>query len=173
MTVAVDGSAKVVQSVVNTNAVPDDVPGDRTTDFEYLALIQSQWVAYRIPDTATAATVETSGKPRVPPGRTGPYRDDSGGQVMWQGTSLVPGASERVVVTYDLPPGTFGGGDSRTYRLTTNPQAFPSQVNLEVRVKFEGAPAVTSSSQDQWIAEEGTYVWRGELNGTLHLEVRP
>ena len=170
VTIAADGSARVEQSVVNTNAVPDDVPGDRTTDFEYLALIQSQWVAYRIPGSATEATISTSGKPRVPPDKIGPYRDGSGGQVMWQGTSLPPGAHETVAVTYRLPPGTFGSGNDRTYRMTTNPQAFPSPVKLEVRVTFEGSDA--SGSSDGWTSEGAAHVWRGQLDGTLALSVK-
>lgn len=171
VTIAVDGSAKVTQVVINTNAVPADVPGDRTTDFEYLALIQSQWVAYRLPGNATAATVETSGAPRVPPDKTGPYHDGSGGQVMWQGTSLAPGASEQVMLTYRLPPGTFGAGDTRSYRLTTNPQAFSSPVRLEVHVTFEGKPAGNGQANSPWTSAGGAHIWRGDLDGTLELRV--
>ncbi len=171
VTVAADGSAKVKQTVINTNAVPDDVPGDRNSDFGYLALIQVQWVAYRIPAAATEATVSTSGKPLVAPGQTGPYQDQSGAQVLWQGTSLSPGARETAVVSYSLPPGTFGSGDQRIYKVTTNPQAFPSPVDTEIRVTFEGAPA--NGSGQGWSAEGGAHVWRGQLDNTLSLSVAP
>ena len=80
------------------------MPGDRSSDFGYLALIQVQWVAYRIPAAATGATVATSGRPLVAPGQTGPYQDQSGAQVLWQGDEPSAGTSETAVVSYSLRP---------------------------------------------------------------------
>ena len=75
------------------------------------------------------------------------------------------------MLTYRLPPGTFGAGDTRSYRLTTNPQAFSSPVRLEVHVTFEGKPAGNGQANSPWTSAGGAHIWHGDLDGTLELRV--
>ncbi len=166
-----DGSAKVTREVVATNAVPSDVQGDPTTNYGYLALVFTQQVAYRIPATATNATVSTPA-PLVAAGQTGPYPDDVGAQVMWQGQNLSPGQSMATTVTYELPPGTFGSGAQRFYLLTGNPQAFTTPVGVDLRVRFAGqnVPQVSGAG---WTRAGDTFTWSGQLDRSLDLQLRP
>lgn len=163
-----DGSAKVSQTVVSTNAVPEGLPGDPTTHTGYLALIFRQRVAYRFPDVATHPEVSQSDRALIPASRQGPYEDQSGAQVMWLGQDIPPGGTSKVVLRYRLPAGTFGSRNRLRYRLTANPQAMATPVDLQVRVRFAGT---SPRSRDGWAVTDGEAVWRGVLNRTVELEL--
>lgn len=164
--VAADGSAQVTQRVSFTNDIPSGLSGDPTTDKGYLALIFRQRVAYRFPATATASSVAVSPGPAlVGPTGTGPFADDVGGKVLWQGQDIAPHATTTTVIRYTLPTGTFGRS-GKHYRLTADPQAVVRPVPLTVRVRFaDGA----GRAGDGWSRQGNWLVWQGELDRPLTL----
>ena len=105
------GGATVRRTVSFTNAVPEGLEGDPTTYAGYLALRARMRVAYRLPLTATDTRITTGNSVSlVPVTRTGPFPDERGGQVLWQGHETAPGDTTTVVMEYSLPPGTFSPG---------------------------------------------------------------
>ena len=163
-----DGGAAVRRTVTFTNAVPDDLPGDPTTYRGYTALLARLRVAYRVPLAATELAVSTGTSiGLVRPSRTGPFPDERGGQVLWQGQDIPPGASTTVEIHYRLPAGTFTAG---TYEVSADPQALPRDVTLTVEV----APAADQVLPDApgWVrTHRGALSWTGLLDRPLHLTV--
>lgn len=162
-----DGSAEVRQRISFKNSVPDGLVGDPDTNRGYLALIFRQRVAYRIPQAATQARVTVDQGPGlVRSGRTGPFTDDSGAQVLWQGQDIPPGKSRSVSVTYNLPEGALGPAGTSQYVLTANPQAMVKPVTLRVSVQFEGRSAQPATG---WTVAGDTATWEGTLDRTITL----
>jgi hypothetical protein len=150
-----------------TNAVPDGAEGDPTTWAGYSALIARLRAAHRVP-TATQDLDLSTADPTalVPDDRTGPFPDERGGQVMWQGHEIPPGGSVAVEVSYRLPAGTFAPG---TYSVSADPQALtiPAQLDLVVR-PAPGDPVPTGAG---WTEADGAAAWSGTLERGLRLEV--
>lgn len=168
-----DGSADVRQQVTFANDVPADLAGDRESYRGYLALILRQRVAFRIPQAATKPGVRVVGaNPIVPEAGVGPYPDQSGAQVMWQGQDIPPGASSTTEVSYRLPAGTFTDGPNLRYRLTANPQALAQPVTLQVNVSLDsGSWPAGAGSQTGWRLDGTTARWQGTLDRTIELDL--
>jgi hypothetical protein len=161
------GGATVRRTISFTNAVPAGLEGDPTTYSGYLALRARMRVAYRLPLTATDTRITTGNSVAlVPMARTGPFPDERGGQVLWQGHETAPGETTTVVMEYSLPDGTFAPG---TYEVHADPQALPHAAELNVKVL--PAPGTTLPESPQWAREGGMLTWRGTLDMPLHLEV--
>jgi hypothetical protein len=161
------GGATVRRSVSFTNAVPAGLEGDPTTYAGYLALQARMRVAYRLPLTATDTQITTGNSVSlVPVARTGPFPDESGGQVLWQGHETDPGDTTTVVMTYTLPAGTFEPG---TYEVHADPQALAHPVELTLSVR----PAAGSSLAPApgWTRAGTGLTWSGALDRPLHLTV--
>ncbi len=169
--VAADGSAQVTQTTTFTSAVPADLFGDPDSYRGYLALVYRQRVAFRIPETAQDPDVRVRGGAgivRKP--RTGPYPDEVGGQVMWQGQDLRPGDQSKTVVTYTLPPGTFGSADDLEYWLDADPQATVSPTDLTITVTFPSGQA--RALGDERAETSGAQArWTGVLDRPISLRV--
>jgi hypothetical protein len=161
------GGATVRRSVSFTNAVPEGLEGDPTTYAGYLALRARMRVAYRLPLAATDTRITTGNSVSlVPVARTGPFPDEQGGQVLWQGHETDPGDTTTVVMEYSLPDGTFEPG---TYEVHADPQALAHPVELTVTV--QPAPGTTLAAAAGW-TEAGTGLsWSGALDRPLHLTV--
>lgn len=166
--IATDGSASVVQTVRFANDVPPGLAGDPTTHSGYLALIFRQRVAFRIPESATDAAIEVTGaRALVGAESTGPFPDDVGAQVLWQGQDIPPREASSTTVAYRLPPGTFGTDGRLAYQLVANPQAMVKPVELQVTVTFPQAPKGARG----WKVSDNTATWSGTLDQTLHLNL--
>lgn len=171
VTVHQDGSANITQKTTFTNAVPDALPGRSDSRKGYLALIFRQRVAYRLPMVADSASVRvTSGEPLVAPSETGPFPDQSGGQVMWQGQDIPPGQIRSTIMEYLLPPGTLDGGAGFRYTVAASPQSVVQPVELTVSVRFEGATPRPAGGT-QWMVVGDTASWSGTLDRTVELAV--
>jgi len=161
------GGATVRRSVSFTNAVPEGLEGDPTTSSGYLALRARMRVAYRLPLAAPDTRITTGNSVSlVPVARTGPFPDERGGQVLWQGHETDPGDTTTVVMEYSLPDGTFEPG---TYEVHADPQALAHPAELTVRVT--AASGQTLSSTPGWRDTGDMLVWEGTLDRRVHLEV--
>ena len=171
VTVLPDGSAMVRETVCFTNAVPDGLPGDPTSYKGYTALVFRQRVAFRIPQAATGASVSVMrGRELVPEAQSGPYSDDAGAKVLWQGQDIPPGQTRTTVVEYRLPKGTFGTAGGIRYALTANPQSTVLPVELSVEVNFDGLlPHVQEGSG--WRMSGQRAQWQGTLDRTLTVDI--
>ena len=168
--IAADGSAKVEQVATFANNVPDELEGDPQSHRGYLALVFRQRVAFRIPDEAQNARVAVTGaRPLVGPLRTGPYPDEVGGRVLWQGQDIPPGLRGRTIVNYELPPGTFTSATGLNYYLTANPQASVQPVALRLTVEFPSDTRIFE--QDDWSVTGSKAAWTGSLDRSLSLSV--
>jgi len=162
-----DGGATVRRSTSFTNAVPEGLEGDPTTYAGYLALRARMRVAYRLPLTATDTRITTGNSVSlVPVTRTGPFPDERGGQVLWQGHETDPGQTTTVVMEYALPAGTFAPG---TYDVHADPQALAHPAELTVRVL--PAPGTPVAAAPGWSESGGGLQWSGTLDRPLHLTV--
>ena len=163
-----DGGAEIRRTITFVNDVPDDLEGDEDSWAGYTALRARMRVAYRIPLSATDFEISTgTAIPLVKTGREGPYPDERGGQVLWQGHETAPGAATTVDVRYTLPAGTFEPG---TYEVQADPQALPRDVRLELRVIPAPGTPIPAQSHN-WTSHGGMLAWEGFLDRTLHLEV--
>ena len=161
------GGAKVLRTVTFTNAVPEDLEGDPTTYRGYLALLSRIRVAYRIPtDAVDPAVTIDSQDPLIGRSRVGPYDDDRGGDVLWQGQDIAPGQTVTAQVDYSLPEGTF---DEGTYDLRADPQALTLPAELRVRVRPYGDTKLPDT--DGWDRSGSTLTWSGTLDRPLHLRI--
>lgn len=163
-----DGGATVRRTITFANDVPDDLEGDPTTYRGYTALLARIRVAHRIPLTATDLRISTgTAIGLVKPAQVGPYPDDRGGQVLWQGQDIPPGTATTVEITYRLPAGTFAPG---SYEVRADPQALPRTVALSVHVAAPGGEDLPDT--DGWTRNpEGELVWTGQLDRPLTLRV--
>ena len=161
------GGATVRRTVSFTNAVPEGLEGDPTTYAGYLALRARMRVAYRLPLTATDTRITTGNSVSlVPVARTGPFPDDQGGQVLWQGHETDPGDTTTVVMEYALPDGTFEPG---AYEVHADPQALAHPAQLTVTV--QPAPGTTLAASPGWTESGAGLSWSGDLDHPLHLTV--
>jgi hypothetical protein len=161
------GGATVRRTVSFTNAVPEGLEGDPTTYAGYLALRARMRVAYRLPLTATDTRITTGNSVSlVPVARTGPFPDERGGQVLWQGHETAPGDTTTVVMEYSLPAGTFEPG---TYDVHADPQALSHPVELKVTVR--PAPGTTLPATPGWAESGDGLEWSGILDRPVHLTV--
>lgn len=172
---AADGGARVTRTTTFGNDVPEDLGGDPTTWAGYTALRARMRVAYRVPLTATDVAVRVSRDPvdssglpgSMPiPSATGPYPDDRGGQVLWQGHETAPRATTTVVLTYRLPAGTF---PPDSYRASADPQALLRPVDLTVRVT--PADGHTLPQPEGWHRDGSALVWTATLDRPIDLVV--
>jgi hypothetical protein len=162
-----DGGAQVRRTVRFVNAVPEGLEGDPTTYRGYLALRARARVAYRVPLAATDFRISTGTSiALVPVDRTGPFPDDRGGQVLWQGHETAPGEATTVEMYYRLPAGTFAAG---TYEVSADPQALPLAVELRLEVSAEsGVPLPDSPG---WTRSGESLTWAGTLDRPVHLVI--
>ena len=161
------GGATVRRSISFTNAVPEGLEGDPTTYAGYLALRARMRVAYRLPLTATDAQITTGNSVSlVPVARTGPFPDERGGQVLWQGHETAPGDTTTVVMEYSLPAGTFEPG---TYEVHADPQALAHPAELTVTVR--PAPGTALPATPGWTESGASLEWSGTLDRPVHLSV--
>jgi hypothetical protein len=162
-----DGGAQVRRTVQFVNAVPDGLEGDPSTYRGYLALRARMRVAYRVPPTATDFRISTGTSiALVPPGRTGPFPDERGGQVLWQGHETPPGGATTVEMSYRLPAGTFSPG---AYEASADPQPLPLPVGLTLTVT--AAPGVPLPDTQGWARTDDALTWSGVLDRPLHLVI--
>lgn len=164
-----DGSASVRQRVTFANEVPEGLAGDADAHEGYLALTFRQRAAFRIPATSIDANIIVDGsRALVGEDRTGPFPDDVGAAVLWQGQDIPPRESSTTTVRYTLPAGTFGRGGQLTYHLTANPQAMVVPATLQLTVRFDsGAP----QPADGWQVSDQGATWQGTLDQTLFLGI--
>lgn len=161
------GGATVHRTVAFTNDVPDGLEGDATTYRGYLALLSRIRVAYRIPTDAVDPTITVdTADPLVGRTRVGPYDDDRGGDVLWQGQDIAPGQTVTAEIDYRLPKGTF---DEGTYDLRADPQALTLPAELHVRVRPFGDTKLPDA--DGWDRSGSTLTWSGTLDRPLHLRI--
>ncbi len=161
------GGASVRRTVSFTNDVPEGLEGDPSTYRGYLALLARMRVAYRVPLSATDTRITTGNSVSlVPVARTGPFPDENGGQVLWQGHETDPGETTTVVMEYTLPDGTFAPG---AYEVHADPQALARPVSLSVRVR--PAPGTVLGAAPGWTESDGALTWTGTLDRPLHLTV--
>ncbi len=161
------GGATVRRTISFTNDVPEGLEGDPSTYRGYLALLARMRVAYRLPLAATDMRISTGNSVSlVPVARTGPFPDEGGGQVLWQGHETDPGNTTTVVMEYVLPDGTFEPG---TYEVHADPQALARPVDLSVRV--QPAPGGVLDATSGWTESDGALEWSGALDRPLHLTV--
>ncbi len=159
------GGATVRRSISFTNAVPEGLEGDPTTYAGYLALRARMRVAYRLPLAATDTRITTGNSVSlVPVARTGPFPDDHGGQVLWQGHETDPGETTTVVMEYQLPAGTFAPG---TYDVHADPQALAHPAELSITVL--PAPGTSLTATPGWTDSGEGLEWSGILDRPLHL----
>jgi hypothetical protein len=162
-----DGGASVRRIVTFANAVPPGVTGDATTYRGYRALLARLRVAHRVPTAAQDLTISTgTARPLVPGEFVGPYPDERGGKVLWQGHDTPPGETTTVEVRYRLPAGTFAPGQ---YAVSVDPQALPLPVALDLRVS--APPSLQWAEQAGWQLVDGRFVWSGQLDRRLHLTI--
>lgn len=162
-----EGGATVRRTISFTNAVPEGLEGDPTTYAGYLALRARMRVAYRLPLTATDPRITTGNSVTlVPVARTGPFADDRGGQVLWQGHETAPGDTTTVVMEYSLPAGTFEPG---AYAALADPQALAHPTELTVMVR--PAPGMTLPATPGWTESGAGLEWSGTLDRPQHLTV--
>ena len=162
-----EGGALVRRTVSFNNAVPEDLEGDPNTYAGYVALRARMRVAYRLPLAATVLSIVTGNSVSlVPAARTGPFPDDRGGKVLWQGHETDPGGTTTTVMEYRVPSGTFEPG---TYDVMADPQALTLPAELTVRVV--AAPGTSISPTSGWTEEGETVQWTGTLDHPLHLSV--
>jgi hypothetical protein len=167
VTLTAEGGAQVRRTVTFANAVPPGLAGDPTTYRGYLALLARLRVAHRIPESATDLVVSTgTAIPIVPSDRAGPYPDDRGGQVVWQGHDTPPGQATTVELRYRLPAGTFPPG---AYAVSVDPQALPREVRLQLRVT--PAPGTALPDAPGWARSGQQLTWAGTLDRPLHLVI--
>ena len=163
------GGAKVRRTISFTNAIPNGLEGDPTSYAGYVALRARMRVAYRMPLAAISARITTGNSiSLVPVARTGPFPDDHGAQVLWQGHETPPGGTTTVVMEYTLPSGTFAPG---AYEVHADPQALAHPPELTVTVL--AAPGTKLHGSPGWQASRDMLTWRGSLDHPLHLEVGP
>ncbi len=161
------GGATVRRRVTIANAVPPGLPGDPTLTHGYEALRARLRVAHRLPEEARAPSITTRASVQlVPVDRTGPFLDDRGGKVLWQGYEIAPGDNATDVITYRIPDGTFEPG---TYELWADPQAMTLPVELTITVI--PADGQTLERAPQWTPTDGGLTWSGTLDHQIHLEV--
>lgn len=162
-----DGGADVYRVITLHNAVPEGSKGDPTTWEGYSALRARLRVAHRVPSSASNLRISTlDPSALVPRTRTGPFPDDRGGQVMWQGHEIPSGGSVTVEVGYTLPPGTFARG---AYVAWADPQALTIPTQLEIVVT--PAPGEPIPSAEGWAQSHGSATWSGAIDRPLRLAV--
>ena len=91
-----------------------------------------------------------------PVARTGPFPDERGGQVLWQGHETAPGDTTTVVMEYSLPAGTFEPG---TYEVHADPQALAHPA--ELTVESPPAPGTTLPATPGWTESGAGLEWSG------------
>lgn len=160
------GEATVRRTVEFTNAVPDDLAGDPESSRGYLALRARMRVAHRMPTGATGATLVQDAEPIVAEGRIGPYPDERGGVVLWQGHETPAGGTTTVILEYVLPSGTF---DDVLYEVRADPQPLATAVPLTIRL----SPAEGQDLPDTpgWARSGADLVWTGTLDQPTRLVV--
>lgn len=162
-----DGGAQVQRTIAVRNDVPEGLTGDPRTYRGYLALLARMRVAYRVPTDARGLDISTgSSAPLVPEGRTGPFPDDRGGEVLWQGYATPRGETSTVEMRYSLPPGSFPSGH---YEVRADPQALTIVPELHLRVT--PAPGTTLPDTAGWHRSGADLVWSGPLDRPLHLGI--
>lgn len=171
------GGAKVIRTTTFMNATPEGLSGDPTTWAGYTALRARMRVAYRIPSAALDPAIEVSEGPRdsagLPesqaiPSANGPYPDERGGKVIWQGHETAPGATTTAVLSYRLPAGTFRPG---TYIAHADPQAMVRPVSLSVRLTAPEDGFLPHDTDAGWTMDSGALIWSGTLDRPITLEV--
>lgn len=161
------GGATVRRTVTMRNAVPEGSAGNPDTWIGYSALQARLRVAHRVPLVAEGPTIATADPAALVPARgTGPFPDERGGQVLWQGHVIPQGQSAEVVVEYQLPDGTFPPGG---YAVSADPQALTIPAELRITVRPAAGQPVPSGPG--WESAAGAAIWSGALDRPLRLEV--
>ena len=135
-----DGSARVTQDVILTNATPKDRPEGPPERIGYeTSWLKAAYIMY-VPNAATnMQTIYPAGfavRPFKNQQQLGKgYVEDGFGQrlvrvVGW----TAPQASSTVSQSYDLPAGTFGRNGNLTYTLQADPQSLFKASTITVRV---------------------------------------
>lgn len=162
-----NGGAHVRRTITFRNAVPVGLTGEPTLWRGYLALRARMRVAYRLPLTATDTSISTGESVSlVREGRTGPFPDDRGGAVLWQGHETEPGGTTTVTMEYRLPAGTF---PPDSYEVSCDPQ--PLAIPTDIVVRVQPAPGRSLVPADGWVRSGEAVEWAGTLDQPLHLEV--
>lgn len=162
-----DGGAEVRRTISFHNDVPEGLDGDPTTYRGYLALLARMRVAYRVPTNATDFSISTgTSTALVPEGRTGPFPDERGGGVLWQGHMTPQGEVTTVEMHYTLPAGSFPSGG---YEVRADPQALTIVPTLQLRVI--PAPDTELPNTPGWSRSGADLVWDGSLDRSLHLRI--
>ncbi len=135
-----DGSARVTQDVILTNATPADRPEGPPERIGYeTSWLKAAYIMY-VPNAAQNMQTNYPAGFSVRPFKNhqqygNGYSDDGFNQklvrvVGWTG----PGQSSTVSQSYDLPAGTFSANGSLTYTLLADPQSLFKASTITVRV---------------------------------------
>jgi hypothetical protein len=135
-----DGSARVTQDVILTNATPKDRPEGPPERIGYeTSWLKAAYVMY-VPNAATnMKTIYPAGfavRPFKNHQQLGKgYVDDGFGQKLVRVVGwTAPQASSTVSQSYDLPAGTFGKDGNLNYTLQADPQSLFKASTITVRV---------------------------------------
>ncbi len=176
-----DGSAQVTQQLTLTNATPGERPEGPPERVGYeTSWLKSAYLMY-VPDAAT------NFKPSYPVGFTvrpfrghqqlgGGWVDDGFGHRMIRLVGWTPpGGQSAVSVTYQLPSGTFSGGDtsgdarSLTYRIQAEPQSLFTDSVITVQVT--GPDGFEPERQPGMKITEGTATLSAVQSGPVNAEI--
>lgn len=161
------GGARIRRTITFRNAVPEGLAGNPSLWRGYLALRARMRVAYRLPLTATDPAISTGDSVALTRAdRTGPFPDDRGGAVLWQGHETAPGQTTTVTMDYRLPAGTFR---PNSYEVSCDPQPLATPTALVVRVQPAGGQSIEAPAG--WVRSGGVVEWSGTLDQPIHLEV--
>ena len=146
---APDGSARVTRTIRVVNATsPGGVNGERSG---YLSSWSRPTVIAYLPSGATAVTAQVDGKTAG----WQPFRE-LGRKVIRLLTSMPPGSTRTVTVTYRLPKAAVRDGTGLRYALAADTQPIVNPASL--RVVVVPPPGWSAPPQPGWAAEGGAMV---------------
>lgn len=172
-----DGSARVTQDVILTNATPQDRPEGPPERIGYeTSWLKAAYIMY-VPDAATNyQTIYPAGF-AVRPFKNHPqlgkgYVDDGFGHKLVRVVGwTAPQASSTVSQSYDLPAGTFGKNGNLIYTLQADPQSLFKASTITVRVTAPNgySPVETDGMVVDGQTAEVSAVQNGPVNVTVRM----
>lgn len=176
---AEDGSARVTQQMIVTNATPPDRPAEGTfgrIGYE-TTWLKAAYLLY-VPDDAVNYVVSYPTGFTVRPFRNHPqlgegWIDDGFGHRLVRVVGWTPpGGQNTVSVSYELPPGTFMARGGLEYVLQAEPQSLfnPSVLTVQVTGPAGWAPVLQDGMQVQGSTATVSAVQSGPVNVLIRFE---